>query len=113
MPNVFDLDGALERVEGDRDFLRELAGIYLDEVSKLFEVITQAMEKNDITAASKIAHTIKGASSNFCAQPLYDAAFAFEQMTLANSPKEIEDGFQALRTEIDRLNAAIHQEFAI
>ncbi len=113
MPNVFDLDGALERVEGDRDFLRELAGIYLDEVSKLSEAITQAMEKNDIGAASKIAHTIKGASSNFCAQPLYDAAFAFEQMTSANSSKEIDDGLQALRTEINRLNAAIHQEFAI
>jgi PAS domain S-box-containing protein len=110
---VFDMEGALERVEGDRNFLAELAVIYLDEVSKLSSALAEAYSKQDIVAASKIAHTIKGASSNFCAQPLHEAAFTFEKITTENASDEIAEAYRNLNSEIDRLNSAIRSEFAI
>ncbi len=113
MTSVFDLDGALQRVEGDRELLHELAGIYLDEVSKLMAAISRAVEQNDINAAAKIAHTIKGASSSFCAQAVYDSAWHFEQMRPTNTPEEITAAYEKLLQEAERLNQAIRQVFQI
>ena len=113
MTSVFDMDGALERVEGDRELLDELAIIYLDEAASLLVAITHAMEQNDIIAATRVAHTIKGASSNFCAQAIYDAAWKFEQMRTSNSPEEIALAYGGLLHELERLNQAIRQEFSV
>ncbi len=113
MTSVFDMDGALERVEGDRELLDELAIIYLGEAANLFVAITRAMEQHDINAATKVAHTIKGASSNFCAQAIFDAAWRFEQMRPSNSPEEIALAYRQLLNELERLNQAIRQEFSV
>ena len=113
MTSVFDLDGALERVEGDRELLGELARLYLDEVSTLLVAISDAMKKDDILAAANAAHTMKGASSNFCARAMYDAAWGFEQMRSSNTADEIAVAYQKLLQESELLNQAIRQEFAI
>jgi HPt (histidine-containing phosphotransfer) domain-containing protein len=113
MTSLFDLDGALERVEGDRSLLRELAGIYLDEVGRLKQTISQAMKSDDIVAATRAAHTLKGACANFCCSAVYDAAWAFEQMRSSNSREEIAEAYEKLLQESERLNQALRDEFAI
>lgn len=113
MTSVFDMDGALERVEGDRELLDDLARIYLNESSDLSVAISQAMDQNDIIAATKVSHTIKGASSNFCAQAIFDAAWNFEQLQPSNSPEEIALAYRTLLRELERLSQAIRQEFHI
>ena len=112
MTNIFDLDGALERVEGDRSLLSELAGIYLDESEKLEIVISHAMDQNDLRAATKAAHTLKGACANFCCPAVYDAAWALEQMCPSNSAEEISRVCVKLIQESKRLNQALREEFA-
>ena len=57
MTSVFDMDRALERVDGDQELLDDLARIYLNESSELSIAISQAMQQNDIIAATKVAHT--------------------------------------------------------
>lgn len=113
MDSIFDLAGALERVEGDREFLCELAKVYLDEVSKLLVAIAADIEQNNIIAAARRAHTIKGASSNFCAQAVYDAAWDFEQLLPSSNFEEVAAAYDKLMHETKRLNQAIQQEFAI
>ena len=113
MTSVFDKGGALERVEGDQELLDDLARIYLNESSQLSVAISQAMEQNDIMAATKVAHTIKGASSNFCAPAIFDAAWHFEQLQPSNSPEEIALAYRTLLQELERLSQAIRQEFHI
>ncbi len=113
MTSVFDMDRALEGVEGDQELLDDLARIYLNESSELSIAISQAMQQNDIIAATKVAHTLKGASSNFCAQAIFDAAWHFEQLQPSNSPEEIELAYNTLLQELERLSQAIRQEFHI
>ncbi len=113
MTGVFDLDEALERVDGDRDFLAELAQTYLDEVADLLPAMADAMKKLDIVAATKKAHTLKGASANFCAPALHDAAWGFEQMLPSNSTEEILFAYERLVRESIRLNEAMRQEFSL
>ncbi|HUP81776.1 MAG TPA: Hpt domain-containing protein [Pirellula sp.] len=113
MDGIFDLAGALERVEGDREFLCELAKIYLDEVSKLMIAIAADVEQNDIITAARRAHTIKGASSNFCARAVSDTAWEFEQLLLSSDSEHAASAYDKLRHETDRLNQALRREFAI
>ena len=113
MDSIFDLAGAMERVEGDREFLCELAKVYLDEVSKLLIAIAEDIEQNDIIAAARRAHTIKGASSNFCAQAVHDAAWDFEQLLPSNTSEEVAAAYDKLLYETERLNVALRQEFSI
>jgi two-component system, sensor histidine kinase and response regulator len=113
MANLFDLDAALDRVEGDRSLLCELAGIYLDEVRRLEIVLAQAIGRNDPVAAAKAAHTLKGACANFCCPAVYDAAWALEQMGSSSSAEEIAEAYEKLLHESNRLNQALREEFAI
>jgi HPt (histidine-containing phosphotransfer) domain-containing protein len=113
MTDIFDLNEALERVEGDRSLLCELAGIYLDEVGELELVLSRAMGQNDLIAATKAAHTLKGACANFCCSAVYDAALAFEQMRASSTAKEIAEAYAKLLQESERLNQALREEFAI
>ena len=113
MDSIFDLAGALERVEGDSEFLRELARVYLDEVSTLLIAIVDDIEKNDIVTAARRAHTIKGASSNFCSKAVYDAAWDFERMLPSSTSEQIASGFARLRYETGRLDQSLRREFAI
>ena len=113
MDSIFDLAGALERVEGDREFLRELAKVYLDEVSKLLIAIAADTEQNDFVTAARRAHTIKGASSNFCALAVYDAAWDFEQLLPSNTSEQVAAAYDKLLHETGRLNQELRREFAI
>lgn len=113
MNSIFDFGGALEKVEGDREFLNELAKIYLEEVSILLVAMAHAMEQNDIIAAAKKAHTIKGASSNFCAQAVFEAAWDFEKMLPSNTSEEIAAAYERLLRELERLKQAMRQVFTI
>jgi HPt (histidine-containing phosphotransfer) domain-containing protein len=112
MTNIFDLGAALDRVEGDRSLLCELAEIYLDEVGRLEVVLARSMGQNDVIAATKAAHTLKGACANFCCSAVYDAAWAFEQMRPSNTAEEIADAYEKLLRESKRLNQALREEFA-
>ena len=113
MNGIFDIEGALEKVEGDREFLIELAKIFLDEVSVLLVAMAYAMEQNNISAAAKKAHTIKGASANFCAQAIFDAAWEFEQMLPSNTSAEIAAAYEKLLRETKRLKQAMQQVLTI
>ena len=113
MNGIFDLEGALEKVEGEREFLIELAKIFLDEVSVLLVAMAHAMKQNDIISAAKKAHTIKGASANFCAQAIFDAAWEFEQMLPSNTSEEIAAAYEKLLRETERLKHAMQQVLTI
>lgn len=113
MSNIFDLEAALKRVEGDRSLLCELAGIYLDEVEQLESVLSRALGQNDIIAATRTAHTLKGACASFCCAAVYDAAWALEQMRPSNTAEEITEAYQRLLEESKRLNRALREEFAM
>jgi two-component system, sensor histidine kinase and response regulator len=113
MSKIFDIDAALDRVDGDRSLLCELAGIYLDEAQRLEKAICCAMEQQDIVAANKAAHTLKGACANFCCPAMYDAAWALEQLRSSNTAEEIASAYTRLMQESEKLKQAIRKEFAI
>jgi HPt (histidine-containing phosphotransfer) domain-containing protein len=111
MTNIFDLETALNRVDGDRSLLCELAGIYLDEVERLENVLSHAHGQNDITAATRAAHTLKGACATFCCSAVYDAAWALEQLRPSNTAEEFTKAYERLLRESKLLKQALREEF--
>jgi CheY-like chemotaxis protein len=64
-PNVLDLRKALERLEGDRELLCEVASIYADDAGPLLADLDAGLEASDSERAKLAAHSLKGLASNF------------------------------------------------
>ena len=79
-PGVFDLADALSRLEGDRELLRDVAGMFLSESQRLLQAVRAAVSASDARALQIAAHALKGSASTFSAGALVTAAWVLEQM---------------------------------
>ena len=91
---------ALERLGGDEELLREVAGLFLDEYPMLMNEIRTAAASRDADALQRAAHSMKGSVSNFGADGVYQAAFLLEKKGRAGD-------FDSLGPCIDRLAGAL------
>ena len=94
----FNLSVALARVGGDEDLLREVAALFLEESADTVAKMRQALENRDARSLHRAAHTLKGAASNFGADPTCDAALNLERMGREGNF----DGAEAALTELER-----------
>ncbi len=77
---AFDTSVVLKRVDGDRDLLREVAGLFFEDTPRLMTDIRKAIDCADAQALERSAHTLKGSVGNFGAKRAFELAFALEQM---------------------------------
>lgn len=78
-PQVLDLRTALQRLEGDRDLLCEVALIFADDSGPLLADLAAALQASDAVGAKLAAHSLKGLASNFgraCAAAAEGVEFA-------------------------------------
>jgi HPt (histidine-containing phosphotransfer) domain-containing protein len=81
-PDVIDravLDGLLESVGGDEEFLAELLQTYFDDSPQLLTTLHTALDAGDAEGFRRAAHSLKSNSANFGA------------MALSRMSKELED----------------------
>ena len=71
---------ALERVGGDEDLLREIAGLFLEDYPSLMTKIEQSVATGDAHNLERAAHTLKGSIANFGSDAAYQASFELEQI---------------------------------
>lgn len=62
---AIDLKGALARLGGDAELLKQLAVMYLEDVPTLIQELHLALERTDHEEVARIAHSISGLSSTF------------------------------------------------
>ncbi len=65
---LFDGDSFFAKLLGDRDEGKMLLELFLEAVPEDLEALGDAIEREDVRACAKIAHTIKGTASNGCAR---------------------------------------------
>lgn len=65
MERLMDLDGVLDRFDGDREVLQEVVQLFLEEYPTLMAEIRQAIGGRDPSGLEHSAHTLKGSVSNF------------------------------------------------
>jgi two-component system, sensor histidine kinase and response regulator len=71
---------ALERVGGDEELLREIAGLFLEDYPSLITKIEEAVAKQDAHNLERAAHSLKGSVANFGSDAAYQAALDLEQI---------------------------------
>ena len=102
-PRVFDIKDALDRVEGDRDLLEEIARIFMGECPGNMDAIRKALFAGDARLLERLAHTIKGAAANLSAAAVSAAAFKLEKLAAADNLAEARESAEKLQMEIGRL----------
>ncbi|MGH9574375.1 MAG: response regulator [Candidatus Acidiferrales bacterium] len=107
LAEAFDLKAALDRVEGDRGLLEEIAKLFDEESAKNLLEIRGAFDAGDAAMLERLAHTMKGASANIGAVRVSRAALALEQASRTHELTNAQSKIAALEREIEILRPAI------
>ena len=98
-----DITAALERLEGDRGLLEELAQLFKDECPCALEEIRGAIAAGDAPLLTRLAHTLKGSSGSLSAVPLSQAAAKLEEVAGAGNLADARNLFENLEKEAGAL----------
>jgi signal transduction histidine kinase/CheY-like chemotaxis protein len=100
---------ALASVAGDRELLRQLIRVALDDCPRLVTTLRAAALAADGNALRRAAHTLKGAMLIFGADALREAAQRLEIMGRQNDLAQAADACAAVERELD----LVRQELAV
>lgn len=100
---ALDVDAALERIDGDRGLLVEVAGIFRRDCPQMLETIREAVNQQDQRTLEREAHKLKGSLGAFCAKPAFEAAMRLETIGRRGNFDSVMGAYQLLEAEIDRL----------
>ena len=105
-----DLDLALTHVSGDREFLAELAAMFLEDYAEKRDELRRAVEQGQYAEFERAAHTLKGRLAFFGFRRARDRALELEAMgrerNAANAPRvlsEIESLMDGVLLELESL----------
>ena len=105
---VWDKAEALDRLAGDTELLRDLASIFLAEYPKQIAALREALHHRNLEVATRIAHTIKGEVSQFCANVLTETSRQIEDAGHSGDPA----GMITLLPALEIQGAALCRELA-
>ncbi|MEO7328680.1 MAG: response regulator, partial [Minicystis sp.] len=103
----FDKSAALARVGGDEELLKELIGVFIEEIHHWLDDIRGAVVASDAPRLKRAAHTLKGAVDNCGASQAYDFALRLEHLGGEGRIAGAEEIFTELSAEIERLLPAL------
>jgi CheY-like chemotaxis protein/HPt (histidine-containing phosphotransfer) domain-containing protein len=103
----FDPNVVLRRVDGDRDLLREVAGLFFEDTPRLLAEVHNAITRGDGNALERSAHTLKGSVGNFGARVASEAAHRLEQMGRQGDFAHASETFAELEGQITLLIPAL------
>ncbi|HEY0757673.1 MAG TPA: Hpt domain-containing protein [Acidisarcina sp.] len=104
---VINMPDLLARVDDDAELLGELFEIFAEEFPRLSSLLTEAVEAQDMAAAEKAAHTLKGMLANLSAESAAEALGAVEAAARARNQPDLATTFAAIDTPLARLNTVI------
>jgi HPt (histidine-containing phosphotransfer) domain-containing protein len=104
-----DVSDALARVGDDREFLRELMGLYFEDLAARIAGLRRALARGDLKAVEQLGHAIKGSSANLSLPALRDRALAVELAGKAGNAAKARADLNGLKKEFLRLRDHLRQ----
>jgi PAS domain S-box-containing protein len=101
---VFDIETALVRIDGDRELLIEVAGLFRRDCPKILDGIRKAIARGDARALEREAHKLKGSVGALSAQPAFAAAQQLETIGQRGDLAEAGAALTLLEAEMTRLD---------
>jgi CheY-like chemotaxis protein len=100
-------DKALEKVAGDRELLRELIAIFLEEWPRWRAELDAAVSARNGPLLKRLAHTVKGALAQFELKRVQDLAQELEHLGGQADPTGVQELCGALVKEVELLCPAL------
>ena len=112
-PDVLDLPRldklrALQEVTG-QDLLSQVIDLYLRDAPARLEEIRSALAGGDVSAAERLAHSLKGSSSNLGAPAVESVAAELEQLLAQGAHEGTGEVIDRLAVEVDRACRALDE----
>lgn len=108
---VIDLVDTLDRMGGDKELMEEMASLYMEDIVELTHKLDIALKAQDFSEIARMAHSIKGLSSNFGAHICVDKALKMENTANTHEMTGLDTMFKGLKSEIDKVIQALKQAF--
>jgi two-component system, sensor histidine kinase and response regulator len=105
----FDAAAALARVDGDWEFLGEMAAMFLEESPRLLAQIQEAIAADDHAGLVAPAHNLKNWTANFAAPEAFEAVANLEALGRAGALANAETAFATVERTIEKLRRAMDQ----
>ena len=105
--HIVDEAAVLERVDGDRELLGHLVGMFFDDTPKVMATLETGIAKADAATVGSAAHRLKGALLTLAANPAGEAALRLEKMGKVGDLSEAQIALDALRQELARLTPVL------
>ncbi len=99
----FDADVLLVNVDGDRELMVEVAGLFAEDCPRLLSDIRDAIARRDAETLERAAHTLKGLMSTFGADAAREAARRLETMGRNDNLAQAEEAWAALEQHTERV----------
>jgi HPt (histidine-containing phosphotransfer) domain-containing protein len=93
----------LALMEGDRDLLQELIGVFLEDAPLRIEGVRRALADGDADALYKAAHALKGSAGNFGAPNVVGRATQLEALAQQHDLEAAATQFTSLVADMDDL----------
>jgi two-component system sensor histidine kinase/response regulator len=106
MPRAMDVQDALSRLGDDRELLRDIIKIYLEDSPPIFEKIRRAVMANDSRTLQRAAHTLKGLAVTLSAAEVAATASRLEHMGASNALGDAAATVVELESYLNDLEAA-------
>jgi two-component system, sensor histidine kinase and response regulator len=106
---VLDRAALLERVDGDRKLLSEVAGLFLGEYARLLTDARDALARRDRPDFSAAMHTLRGMLRSLSADEAQQIAGMLQALDPENDRDKLAATFDLLEHEVDSLKTELLQ----
>ena len=107
--DIIEVSSALERIGGDKDFLKELLDLYIEDFSEQYPRLEEALGQKDFTAILELGHCLKGSSANLSLNHLREHAYRVEKAGEAGNLEDAQTAAAELKNEFERLKNYLPQ----
>jgi histidine phosphotransfer protein HptB len=108
---LLDRESALEHVQGDEEFLKEIYEIFLEEIPGRRENFEQAFGKNDMQEVVGFAHSLKGVALTIGAITCHKTALELEMAAREGDELKAQELYRQLNGILGRLEKKLSEMF--
>jgi PAS domain S-box-containing protein len=98
-----DLNGALERLNGDRDLFEELTQVFKGDCPRIVEGMRHAIVSHDAKKLEYFAHALNGSSATLGAVAVSRLASEIEHLAHSEDAKGASERFKILELEVEKM----------
>jgi two-component system, sensor histidine kinase and response regulator len=98
-----NLTELMARVENDRDLLRELLGLFIEEFPGKLEALAKAVASGDLAQVRVLSHALKGALLNMSITQAAGQAAHLEQIAHNGQKEQLREAFAGFERQVKGL----------